>query len=266
MWHSSSARRYRSRTPGLGATAVIAVIALVALATAPGLPAQEIIRPGDPALRVERIPFGTDSTRVWRYAGEQRQKGPLQIQVVERVSRAGEQLVRVTFTLESERGDLYDTTTFRLPSFQPIAHRSRPAPGARWRTLEVNYGEDVVTGSVTPPDSASRRFARALDEPVFDPGVGNLVLAMLPLRPGYEFRVPMFNHESREVHLYTYRVTGEDVVPYRGKTSVDVWTVDVELPGGHTHRMSVDKDSGRVVRGETRLGNDMRVVSLPAGS
>lgn len=239
---------------------------LVLLLLAPShLAAQEILRPGDPSLRLEHLRTGTDSTRVWRHSGDQRQKGPLQIQQVERVFEGGEERLQVAFTLESERGDLHDTTTFRLPSLAPATHRSRPGPDGAWRSLEIAYGDNAITGTITPPDSASHGFEVPVSEDVFDPGIGNLLFSILPFAPDYEVRVPVFNHESRQVELHAYRVVGEGVTEFRG-ASVDVWHVEVSLPSGQTFRATIDKATGRTVRGVTELGPDMRVVTLPAGS
>lgn len=244
---------------------ILSLALLLTAAAAAPLEAQETVRPGHPSLRLDRLQPGTDSLRVWRITGDDRRRGPLQIQSIERITRGGEELLRLAFTLESERGNLYDTTTFRLPSLAPVRHVSRPDPGGPWRTLEVRYGDGIVEGTVTPPDSASRSLEATLEAPVFDPGVGQILLAILPLAAGYEARVPMFSHEALEAELYTYRVIGEGVAVFRGDT-VDIWKVEMSLPSGRSFDTTVEKSTGRFVRGETRLGPDMRVVTEPPSS
>lgn len=241
------------------------VAAIGCLAAPAALAGQQTVRPGDPSLRLENLRERVDSTRVWRISGEERRKGPLQIQTVERIEDRGEELLRVTFTLESERGGLYDTTTLRLPSLAPVAHKSRPAPGGPWRSLDVTYGDGTIAGTVAPPDSAARSFEVAVREPVFDPGVMNVLFAVLPLEVGYEARIPVFSHEAREVEHHGIRVTGEGERPFRGDT-VEVWEVEMVLPSGPTFRASIDKETGKLVRGEVRLGPEMRVVTTPPGS
>lgn len=239
-------------------------LAILLLATASALPGQEIVRPGDPSLRLDRLRANVDSTRVWRISGEQRQQGPLQIQSIDLIDEGGQELLRIAFTLESARGDLYDTTTVHAGSLAPISHRSRPAPGGPWRSLDVHYAAGMVAGSITPPDSAARSFEVPIDEAVFDPGVSNLLFAVLPLSAGFEARVPVFSHESLRVEYHVYSVTGEGELPFRGET-VGVWHLHVSLPDGANFEVSVDKSTGSLIRGETRLGPNLRVVTAPPG-
>ena len=247
-----------------GLSISIACLAVAQLPAAPDLAAQEILLPGDPSLRPERISTGIDSTRVWRFSGDQGQMGPLAIQVVDRIERDGAELLRIVFTLESDNGNMHDTSTVRLPSLAPVAHVSRPGAGATWRSLEIRYDEGSARGTVTPADSAPQEFEAPMPGGAFDPSLSLVLLTAMPLAPGYEVRVPFFSHEKREVELHTYRVAGEQAMSFRGET-VDVWDVEITFPDGRIVMAKVDQASGRVLRGETAVG-DMRLVTMPAES
>lgn len=236
-------------------------VVLVGLAGASGgLAAQAVeIRPGHPDVDGRLLPGGVDSTRVVIVRDGVEQEGPLQIEELWRDTRDGEPvLVQVLRIVGRVRLD--DTTVYRLPGLAPVGHRSHMAGG---RTLALRYGDASVEGELIVPDSGTTSIERTFEGPVFDPGVANLLLRVLPLRDGYEARVHMFNHGELRAVETVYRVAGDTTVTARGE-DVPAWRVEIELWDGRVVEHVVARADRRVLATETRVG-DMRMLVRPVG-
>lgn len=247
----------------LGALTIAAVT--LSAAGASSVLAQEILRPADASLSLDRLRLGTDSTRIVRFIGGTEQEGPLQIQTTERIRRDGEDMLKVTFTLEAGNGNLYDTAFARLPTFEPVTHRSRPDPGGPWRQLDLRFEASGVSGTITQPNAAPSPVDVPLEARVFDSALATVLFSVLPLASGYEVRVPFLDYTSMDVTYHTYRVVGESEIPFRGDM-IDVWDMELGLPAGMTMRMKVAKDTRQVLRGEMDMGGGNRVVAAPPGA
>lgn len=226
------------------------VVALVAITWLCPLEArgQTELRPGHPDVDGTLLATGTDSTRVYIVRDGVEREGPLQIQTLSHETVNGEPALVQVLRIVGPRS-LTDTTVYRLSSLLPVSHRSH-RPGNE--TLSLSYSAGRVTGELVTAEGDPQPIDREPSAPVFDPGVANLLLRVLPLGEGYEARVPMFDHAQLEERTHVYRVTGQTRVS-TGTGEVAAWVVEITLADGRVISNSVAKIDRRVLGSETEF-------------
>lgn len=190
--------------------------------------------------------------------------------VLEEASRGGRRMWRLIETTETPRGTSVDTLEMDRGTLRPIR---RSAGGAG--RMQVHYRPDSIFGTL---GAGGRRVGLALDEPVYASGPGlELVVAALPLEPGYEIDLRSAVLQRGEVRVFTLRVTGtrEVTVPAGSYETFEVQLEPAEREGSGRMASStlyVRKGAPHhVVRGTTKMQGGMvtmtkELASLEGGS
>lgn len=147
-------------------------------------------------------------------------------------------------SVSTARGVLTDSALVRLPDLTPIWHRSYQVE----RTLLLDFDGPDVSGSDTRSDVEPSSFRRSFALPMFDSGTYDLVIRTLPLAPGYESRVAMYDHDSGGLVVY-------DVHVLEGRASDHFWTVEVSMPQGQV-TLQIDREDLTVLEARFPIGPD----------
>lgn len=125
-------------------------------------------------------------------------------------------------------GTIVDTAVAELETLRAVAHRSHQPT----RTMRFAFRATSATGVVTS-DSALRpeRVSQEIGGPVFDSNLLELVIAALPLAPGFTAELPFFIYErgGRVPMRVVVRELAPVDFPFLG--SREAWVVSVAVPG-----------------------------------
>lgn len=143
-------------------------------------------------------------------------------------------------------GEIVDTAVADLRTLRAVAHRSHQPT----RTMRFDFGESDAVGSVVLRGAAGdsvEAVRQSLGGPIFDSNVIDLVVAALPLRPGFTVELPFFIYErgGRVPMQVAVRERAMVVFPVHGRR--DVWIVTVGVPGAPA-TVWVDRETGAVLR------------------
>lgn len=125
-------------------------------------------------------------------------------------------------------GTIVDTAVAELETFRAVAHRShQPA-----RTMRFAFHATRATGVVTSASTLRpERVSQEIGGPVFDSNLLELVIAALPLAPGFTAELPFFIYErgGRVPMSVAVRERAPAGFPFLGTR--DAWVVLVSVPG-----------------------------------
>jgi hypothetical protein len=143
-------------------------------------------------------------------------------------------------------GEIVDTADVDLQTLRAVAHRSHQPT----RTMRFDFVERDAVGSVVTRTAAGdsvEAVRQALGGAIFDSNVIDLVVAALPLRPGFAAELPFFIYErgGRVPMQVAVRERATVAFPVHGRR--DVWIVTVGVPGAPA-TVWVDTQTGAVLR------------------
>src|SRR6185503_19359107 len=125
-------------------------------------------------------------------------------------------------------GEIVDTALGELSTLRAVAHQSHQPT----RTMRFTFSGSEAQGTVTLAGAASdSAIHQAVGGPIFDSNVIDLVVAALPLRPGFSAELPFFIYErgGRVPMPVAVRERATDAFGPLGTR--EAWIVTVGVPG-----------------------------------
>ena len=204
---------------------------LVILACAHPQPDQSAVVPGL-ALQVSQS-LGPDTVVYQRSitrAGRDSAAGTRTVvrQIVRSPARA--RLLQVEQRFPGGGGEIIDTAVAELATFAAVAHRSHQPT----RIMRFTFAGDSAEGTVTalrPGGDSIAAVQQSLGGRIFDSNVIDLVVAALPLGPGFATELPFFIYERGGRVAMPVAVRERATVPFGRLGPRDVWIVSVGVPG-----------------------------------
>lgn len=225
----------------------LAAAVLLACASAPAA-AQDVLRPGSPAISTQAIEDRTEELDV--YVGGAQGRGPIgRMTLRTRIVTAGGEaaVVRTEVLWIDDEVVQVDSFTLHRQTLAPLQMRStftetavslQFARGTVRQVDEGGWGAD--TADVTLPD------------PVFLSGTTDLLLAALPLAPGYQARLAVYDADEG-VGTVAIDVEGIEEVALPGGGSASAWRVAVD-ENGAASTYWMDRESRTLVQFESADG------------
>lgn len=204
---------------------------LVFLACAHPQPDQSAVVPGL-ALQVRQSP-GPDTVVYQRSitrAGQDSAAGTrtVVLQVVRSPAHAS--LLQVEQRFPGGGGEIIDTAVAELSTFAAVAHRSHQPT----RIMRFTFAADSAEGTVTalrPGGDSIAAVQQSLGGRIFDSNVIDLVVAALPLGPGFATELPFFIYERGGRVAMPVAVRERALVTFGRLGPRDVWIVSIGVPG-----------------------------------
>ena len=184
-----------------------------------------------------------------KYAGKatvQGQEIDMQIAVSCSGAKRGEQDVwRIISEQSSPMGAAVDTFDVDAKTLKPVYRGVKQGPA----TVRVNYSDAEISGAITMP-GRDMPLTTTLEAPVYGSDTAlDLVVASLPLAPGYKTTLRTFDILSQAVKVMTLEVAGVESVTVPAGTfeafKVELKNMDGE-PGGGTVYVSTGTDHQKV--------------------
>lgn len=186
--------------------------------------------PGLP-LRFHR-PAGSDTIVYQRSisrAGQDSGNGTRTV-VMTATSAGGAPLLQVEQRFPGGGGEIVDTAVADLGTLRAVAHESHQPR----RTMRFAFVGDAADGSVvfhTGAGDSAVAVHQSLGGALFDSNVIDLVVAALPLRPGFSSELPFFFYERGGRVMMRVTVRERAAVAFAKLGTRDVWVVTVAVPG-----------------------------------
>jgi hypothetical protein len=167
-------------------------------------------------------------------------------------------------------GEIVDTSIAELPTLRALGHRSHQPN----RTMRFDFVADTARGDVTTaastPDSAPKveRVHQPLGGPLFDSNLIEMIVAALPLEPGFTRDVPFFFYERGGRVPMRVTVTERARVTFPRFGAREAWVVTVAVPGAPA-TFWIDAKTRAVLRGRYDITaramsfGEERVTPLP---
>jgi hypothetical protein len=197
---------------------------------------------GSPMIDASLIRPATLERRFIRVSGGSEQVVGTLTQSISRVDVGGKPAIQSITTIKTGRGTGADTAVFSATDLAPLWHRSMN-PG---RTMHLAFDGTNVTGSVTPAGGAAQPVKHTTPIPTFDSSMLDLIIAALPLKAGFQARLPLYIYESNGLVWLDVKVASEADINVAGRT-LPVFEVDTHTPKGDT-RYSISRLDREVVR------------------
>jgi hypothetical protein len=129
-------------------------------------------------------------------------------------------------------GAAADTFDVDLKTLIPVYRGVKQGPA----TVRVNYSKTAINGAISMP-GREMPLASELDAPVYGSDAAlDLVVALLPLAPGYKTTLRTFDVLSQSVKIMTLEVAGVEKVTVPAGTfdafKVELKNMDGEAGGG----------------------------------
>lgn len=218
------------------------------------------VRPGAVAVDGGLIQPGTWQVRYVRIAGGREQDLGVMHHELDVIRKDGELLLRSVQTMRSARGSGVDTAIVVRGSLHPRIHRSHHGGS----TLSLDFADGWVSGRATKAgeDVVDRRHA--LEAPVFDANILEIVLGALPLANGLHVRIPTYVFEKQGTAWFEARVAGVENVTIDG-VAAPAWAVAVTFDQG-SGTFYIDRASRQFVKGVIRSsdGAELRMIRTAA--
>jgi hypothetical protein len=123
-------------------------------------------------------------------------------------------------------GEIVDTALADARTLRALAHRShQPA-----KTMRFEFASEGAHGSVAWHDS-TQTVHQATGGLIFDSNIIEMVVAALPLAPGYTVEVPFFIYERGGRVPMQVTVRDRSTVTFPSLGARDAWIVSVAVPG-----------------------------------
>jgi hypothetical protein len=139
-------------------------------------------------------------------------------------------LLQVVQRFPGGGGEIVDTAVAALPTMRALAHRSHQPT----RIMRFTFDESDAHGTVIalrPAGDSVTPVQQSLGGPIFDSNVIDLVVAALPLRPGFATQLPFFIYERGGRVAMPVTVRERTMVTFARLGPRDVWIVSVGVPG-----------------------------------
>jgi hypothetical protein len=127
-------------------------------------------------------------------------------------------------------GEIVDTAVAELQTMRAVAHRSHQPT----RIMRFTFAGSDAHGTVIalrPAGDSVTVVQQSLGGPIFDSNVIDLVVAALPLRPGFATELPFFIYERGGRVALPVAVRERATVTFARLGARDVWIVSVGVPG-----------------------------------
>jgi hypothetical protein len=192
-----------------------------------------------------RIPLGSSTSDLSMTRDSQVSTLGEAFHTAERVTVNGRDALRLVLEQRMSMGSMFDTLDVDAATLQPIRYRNE---FGAFQSIDLDYARGGrITGAVTrsgqtvPIDTTvAGVFYDAAD---FQP-----LVPALPLAEGYFARIPVFSYDFG-VDTLSVRVAGLGSVAYQG-TDRPVWLVEYTAPGGTVATLSIDRETGHLLRTE----------------
>ncbi|HEY6092331.1 MAG TPA: hypothetical protein VIV83_10090 [Gemmatimonadales bacterium] len=138
-------------------------------------------------------------------------------------------LLQVEQRFPGRGGEIVDTAVAELATLRAVSHQSHQPT----RTMRFVFA-DAAEGSVavhTAAGDSTVAVHQPLGGPLFDSNVIDLVVASLPLRPGFSEELPFFFYERGGRVLMRVTVRERATVAFAQLGMRDVWVLNVAVPG-----------------------------------
>jgi hypothetical protein len=232
------------------ALAMLAAAPATTPALAPGLCAQTVtVLPGDASVDGSRVKAGSTVYSLTVSAGGATKDLGSMTTVVAASESNGTSAWRVAHVMTSDGGNAIDTVVVAQKSIAPVTLRG-VTPGG---TIALDYAGTKITGEHRDPEGSTQAIAQTLSQPTFDPNALEQLLEALPLRAGYDVRVPMYTNESGMV-WFNIKVAGD-----AAGTSEPAWNVGVTTPDG-IYRYVLSKADQSAIGYVFDDGNKMKIT------
>jgi hypothetical protein len=209
--------------------ALLLVVVLAGFACAPHR-ADRAVMPGLP-LRFHH-PTGSDTIVYQRSisrAGQDSSNGTRTV-VMTAIWAEGSPLLQVEQRFPGGGGEIVDTALAELGTLRAVAHESHQPR----RTMRFAFAGDAANGSVvfhTGTGDSAVAVHQELGGALFDSNVIDLVVAALPLEPGFSTELPFFFYERGGRVMMRVTVRERTTVAFAKLGTRDVWVVSVAVPG-----------------------------------
>ena len=151
--------------------------------------------------------------------------------VLQVVRSAGDaRLLQVEQRFPGGGGEIVDTAVAELPTLAAVAHRSHQPTRIMRFTFAGGDAHGTVV-SLRPAGDSVAAVQQALGGRIFDSNVIDLVVASLPLRPGFTAQLPFFIYERGGRVMMPVTVRERATVAFARLGPRDVWVVSVGVPG-----------------------------------
>jgi hypothetical protein len=150
--------------------------------------------------------------------------------VLTRLESGGKMLLQVEQRFPGRGGEIVDTAVAELGTLRAVAHQSHQPT----RIMRFAFIDDTAQGSVlfhTATGDSSVTVHQPLGGPLFDSNVIDLVVAALPLEPGFTTELPFFFYERGGRVMMRITVRERATVAFAKLGPRDVWIVNVAVPG-----------------------------------
>jgi hypothetical protein len=127
-------------------------------------------------------------------------------------------------------GEIVDTAVAALPTMRAVAHRSHQPTRIMRFTFDGSDAQGTVI-ALRPAGDSVTPVQQSLGGPIFDSNVIDLVVAALPLRPGFATELPFFIYERGGRVAMPVAVRERSTVTFARLGPRDVWIVSVGVPG-----------------------------------
>ena len=127
-------------------------------------------------------------------------------------------------------GEIVDTALAELKTLRAVVHRSHQPT----RTMRFTFAGTDALGTVAwrgPTGDSVAQVRQPLGGPIFDSNVIDLVVAALPLRPGFTAELPFFIYERGGRVSMPVAVRERATIPFAQLGQREVWVVTVGVPG-----------------------------------
>ncbi len=205
---------------------------------------------GDSVVDAEGLPHGTVVKRFYMIRGDSTSVIGIDSQTVKVVDIEGVRGLLSVQAFVASSGTTRDSAFGDPRTLRPYWHHSHnPA-----RVMTLRFDGAHVAGHYVPARDSVRAVDQTLDAAVFDSNVADLVIASLPLAPGYHARLPVYIYERGGLVWYDVAVSGHEPVPMEHGGPVDAWKVSVRSANVQT-TWWIDRRTHAVVQSQFALAN-----------
>lgn len=167
------------------------------------------------------------------------------------VEYEGQQTWRITSSTQSPMGAAADTFYIDKESLLPIARRAQQGMGS----IKLDYHDGAIKGRMKMGPQDIPIDVKLAAPVMADDSALEVILAALPLAPGYETTLRTFDVLSQKVRPMSLKVTGKETVSVKAG-SFETYIVEIQpldgQPGGGRLNVCV-KAPKCVVRNDTQL-------------
>jgi hypothetical protein len=133
-------------------------------------------------------------------------------------------------------------------TLKPIRHRSHNPK----RVMALDFSGSRIVGTYRPAKGEAKTIDQNAERPVFDSNISDLVIAALPLKPGFAARIPCYIYEQGGLVWYDVSVADEVTLTMKSAGRIACWKV-VANAKGRKSTYWIRKEPREVVRVEVEI-------------